>query len=148
MWMMNFLAFLVARHAALVPLFELRQLEPEPEMDEGDLEPANAADIIAWRALDSKLFGLICLAMPPHLRAHLMTHERFRGVASVRRLLAKFGVVDASDRSEALARSTKSYIDARASVSCRDVTRQFDLMSQAHAEYVTAGGHRLGRGVA
>ena len=61
----------------------------------------------------------------------------------MRRLLAKFGVVDASDRSEALVRATKSYIDTRASIACKDVTRQFDLMTQAHAEYVAAGGGAL-----
>ena len=32
MWMMNFLAFLVAKHAALVPLFEFTSLEPEPNV--------------------------------------------------------------------------------------------------------------------
>ena len=43
----------------------------------------------------------------------------------------------------AIANVSKSYIDSRASISTKDITRQYDLMTQAHSDYALAGGKQF-----
>ena len=142
---MSFGAFLAAKYHTEHALF--LSCEKKPPAVPSTVTAENAKEVkllsaanAAWLEADSKLYGLILLAMPAHLKTHLNAHSPYKGTLSMLRLKARFNVSDASDRKGAIANVSKSYIDSRATISTKDITRQYDLMTQAHSDYELAGG--------
>ena len=77
------------------------------------------------------------------LKTTLNANARFNGTAALELIRARFGVVDAGDRSSALKRVQRSYISPGSAVSVKDISKQYDRMTEAHSEYVAAGGNEL-----
>ena len=131
LWFMSFGAFLAAKYQTEHALFLSCEKTPPAIPSKVTTENAEQVKILsaanaAWLEADSKLYGLILLAMPAHLKTHLNAHSPYKGTLSMLRLKARFNVSDASDRKGAIANVSKSYIDTRATISTKDITRQYD----------------------
>ena len=113
---------------------------------QGDEEEPDAADEDAhtdWWKKNKRLYGALVMSVPTSLKTSLNANARFNGIEALEILRNRFGVVDASDRASALKRVQKSYITPGAAVSVKDITRQYDRMTEAHAEYTDAGGNEI-----
>ena len=111
----------------------------EEEPDENDDPDGNTE----WWKKNKRIYGALIIAVPTSLKTTLSANARFNGTQALEILQQRFGVVDAGDRASALKRVQKSYISPGASVSVKDVSRQYDRMTEAHAEYTSAGGNAI-----
>ena len=100
-------------------------------------------DCDSWNKRNMAFYGYLMMAMPPALKGSLNTHSKFDGLASLKRLKARFAVQDVNDRADAMMRIYKSYISPQSEPSTKDVSRQYDMMTAAHIEYTSAGGADL-----
>ena len=140
MWLMSFLGYVALKDGDIISMLEGDEEEPIWENDDEDYVQA---DVDSWTKRNRALYGYLIMAMPPALKGTLNTHTKYDGLASLARLKARFSVVDANDRTDALSRIMKSYISPGAAPSTKDISRQFEMMMAAHAEYESAGGAPL-----
>ena len=140
-WFTNFCGWVALKYPELIDIINGDDEEPD--------EPAagaDQADIDAysdWWKRNKRVYGALIQAVPTALRTSLSANARYNGLAALAILQARFGVVDASDRAAALKRVSKSYISPGSSVSVKDVTRQYDRMTEAHSEFTEAGGNPI-----
>ena len=140
MWFMAWCGWVALKFPELIDV--LQGDEEEPEIDDPNDDDQVQANTDWWKK-NKRLYGAILQAVPTSLKTTLNANARFNGVQALEVVRQRFGVVDASDRSSALKRVQKSYISPGAGVSVKDISRQYDRMSSAHAEYEAAGGNPL-----
>ena len=75
-----------------------------------------------WWKRNKRVYGALINSVPTAIRTSLSANARYNGIAALAILQARFGVVDAHDRSAALKRVQKSYISPGAGVSIKDGT--------------------------
>ena len=97
---------------------------------------------IEWDGYNTQLFGAIISHVSAPLQASLYVASPSDGVGAVTYLKARYGSHSVGDRAEATARLQRSHIDVRAKLSEADLQMQFNEMSVAAADIVSAGGTR------
>ena len=97
---------------------------------------------IEWDGYNTQLFGAIISHVSAPLQASLYVASPSDGVGAVNYLKNRYGSHSVGDRAEATARLQRSHIDARAKLSEADLQMQYNEMSVAAADIVSAGGTR------
>ena len=146
-WLITFTAYCAWKLTDSLHLLD-EPAPPRPVVPPIDPAQANNAELreqaTAARAeydrANSRLYGLIIMALPAWLATSLHMNTRSDGVASMARLRQQFSAVDANDLASAITRVNMSYIDSRADLSENDLRHQFDAMQVANADIVRAGG--------
>ena len=98
------------KYPDLVALIEDEWEEPDEPAADADADDRKPYDTY-WHA-QKRLYGALIQAMPASVRQALAANAKFHGTEALELLKTRFGVVDAHDRSSALARVQKSYITA------------------------------------
>ena len=140
-WLVEFCGWIAMKYPDLVALIEDEWEEPDEPAADADADDRKPYDTY-WHA-QKRLYGALIQAMPASVRQALAANAKFHGTEALELLKTRFGVVDAHDRSSALARVQKSYITAGSGISLKDATRQLDKMTEAHTEWQDAGGAEL-----
>ena len=139
-WFMAWCGWMALKYPELIDV--VQGDEEEPEIDDDDDADQVAANTEWWKK-NKRIYGAVLQAIPTSLKTTLNANARFNGVEALNIIRQRFGVVDAGDRSAALKRVQKTYINPGAAVSVKDISRQYDRMTEAHSEYMAAGGNEL-----
>lgn len=137
-WVITFKAWIAWKRPELIALMNGKR-RPRPVRNPAGAI-VNTDDRDEWDIRNTQLYGAIVSFVHTPIQASLHVVADGRGTKALKYLSNTFGSQTVGDRAEATARLQKSYFDQRAKMNEADVIRQFNEMSLARADIISAGG--------